>query len=434
MIHLFGTAVNGTPVHQTYTTAGGPADPGHYTFTVLPGTYTVCEQLQVPANPPWTQTFPTSGANCITAVDPAADNPTPGPLGYAIVLTGGEIEAANDFGNTQITVTPPVCNKGPVQTVLDPAGQYPGNTGPDYTVRVDLGFKVQDAVDAAALADSPTTGDTNGDGYIIILVLAHPNGQYGGSSTESVLISQTYAKPFALIGCSVTLNDATPHDTSGTIKIESGASSTPIAIGEGATPTSNIFLMDLHGSGSDVAGVEVWGDGRYLRNEENVDNAGDGFSINGNSNTVRNSSAGDSNHPNGGDGFEVNGNGNRLGDDDAFNNGGDGFKVTGDNNKLLKLDAGDRNKGNDGSGIHITGKNNTLSENSANANELYGFFVEGASSTGNSFEKNESNAGNPGGDKENGLEEYKFDAVIIDLGGNKKDNASFTTTAVGAYE
>ncbi len=101
VIHLFGTAVDGSAVHTTSTTANDGVNDGVYKFTVLPGSYTVCEQLKTG----WTQTFPTSGADCVTPGDPAADNPTPGPVGYSIVLIEGQTDGGNDFGN-QTTTTP----------------------------------------------------------------------------------------------------------------------------------------------------------------------------------------------------------------------------------------------------------------------------------------------------------------------------------------
>ena len=135
VIHLFGTAANGTAVHQTATTAGG----GIYTFTVLPGTYTVCEQMPV-AVPPWVQTFPTAGANCITPPDPNGDNPNPGPLGYAIVLTPGQIDNGNDFGNTKkATVT---CPEDP-NAVLTRTVSNPSSGVPNYAT-------LQAAYDAAS--------------------------------------------------------------------------------------------------------------------------------------------------------------------------------------------------------------------------------------------------------------------------------------------
>ncbi len=98
VIHLFGTAANGTAVHQTATTANDGVNDGAYKFTVLPGTYKVCEVLQ----PTWTQTFPTLGFDCDGPPNPDPDNLTPGPIGYAIVLTEGQTETGNNFGNTTV--------------------------------------------------------------------------------------------------------------------------------------------------------------------------------------------------------------------------------------------------------------------------------------------------------------------------------------------
>ena len=130
VIHLFGTAVNGSAVHQTYTTGTGGAPPGGYTFTVLPGTYTVCETLQTT----WVQTFPIAGAgiaDCDGPPNPDADNLTPGPLGYAVTLVSGQVEGANDFGNnTTTTVTcPEDPNRALLLTRTVKPGQGPGGSG-----------------------------------------------------------------------------------------------------------------------------------------------------------------------------------------------------------------------------------------------------------------------------------------------------------------
>jgi hypothetical protein len=83
-IHLFGTDGRGNAVHVHATTNGS----GAYTFSVAPGSYTVCET--VPSG--YTQSFPTSGADC---------SAHGGGLGYAITLTSGQADTDNDFGNFQ---------------------------------------------------------------------------------------------------------------------------------------------------------------------------------------------------------------------------------------------------------------------------------------------------------------------------------------------
>ena len=78
-IHLFNAD---SSIHLHTLTA---AD-GSYSFSVRPGTYTVCESI--PAG--FQQSFPTSGADC---------SAHGGGVGYSITLTSGEVDSNNDFGN-----------------------------------------------------------------------------------------------------------------------------------------------------------------------------------------------------------------------------------------------------------------------------------------------------------------------------------------------
>jgi hypothetical protein len=265
----------------------------------------------------------------------------------------------------------PWCRKQPVLEVLNPAGgRFPGNRGPDVIVRTDLGQTVQNAVDSGI--------DVNLDGYLIVAVVSNGSGQLGGSSAQSVVVSRTYAKPFALIGCSVTLNDPTPGDANPSIWIRSGAGS-----------PSNVFLMDLHGAGSAAAGILVDGDGRYLRNTYALSNAV-GIKMLGNANTIHNGHGSE----NAGDGIYVQGDANVLTDVDAFANGCNGFHVVGNSNQLLKLDAGDKGKGNTGDGIHAVGNGNLVSEAGTFANGGDGIDVAGASNTVTKAVAGDSGKGN----------------------------------------
>ena len=88
-IHLFGTNGGGDAVHQHTTTA---AD-GTYSFSVAPGTYTVCET--VPTGQ--TQSYPT--ASTAGSADCSAHNGTAGSRGWAITLASEQVDSGNDFGN-----------------------------------------------------------------------------------------------------------------------------------------------------------------------------------------------------------------------------------------------------------------------------------------------------------------------------------------------
>src|SRR4030095_10786667 len=79
--------------------------------------------------------------------------------------------------------------------------RFQGNLGPDIVVRVDLGPRIQVAVDAAS--------DLNGDGYIIVGAVNGGNGEPYGSTVQRVVIDRVYLLPFGLFGCSLTLVDPT---------------------------------------------------------------------------------------------------------------------------------------------------------------------------------------------------------------------------------
>ncbi len=270
--------------------------------------------------------------------------------------------------------TPPPCLKSTVQSVLDPiTGRFPGNAGPDLTFRLDLG---QDELGHTSIQSMVTDAfDRNGDGYIILLVVKDGTGVLGGSTTQGVDISQNYSSTFALLGCSVTLNDPNKADGLPAGLIEFGAGS-----------PGNIFVMDLHGANSEVAGWKVVGDGRYMRNVA-TSNSAVGLWFLGNGNTMHNGNG----NNNTGTGILVQGNGNLIDSSDAFGNGGDGVNVVGASNTVMKVDAGDKGKGNNGDGVRATGNSNVISEVDAFANGGNGIWVSGSS---NQLLKN--NAGDKG--------------------------------------
>src|SRR4029453_10206715 len=78
VIHLDGTDGQGNPVNLTDVTDAN----GDYSFTVNPATYTVSEEEQRG----WTQSSPD----------------IPGDGDWDVVLTSGQVDSGNDFGNFQL--------------------------------------------------------------------------------------------------------------------------------------------------------------------------------------------------------------------------------------------------------------------------------------------------------------------------------------------
>jgi hypothetical protein len=94
-IHLFGTDGAGAAVHQHTTTNAS----GIYSFSVKPGTYTVCETIS--GKPGWVQSFP-SGTACTNHTH--GGTLTPGPAGYtSVTVTSGGTADGKDFGNTPLS-------------------------------------------------------------------------------------------------------------------------------------------------------------------------------------------------------------------------------------------------------------------------------------------------------------------------------------------
>jgi len=117
---------------------------------------------------------------------------------------------------------------------------------------------------------------------------------------------------------------------------------------------------------------------------------------------------------------------------------GDGFDILGNGNFLKKDKAGDSGDNrNGGDGFHLVGNDNSFEECKANVNRGDGYDFAG---TGNKLKKSTSNDSGQGGSKENAGFEYTFANPVLDLTGNKKDNANFVgagvpkTYAAGNYE
>jgi hypothetical protein len=319
-------------------------------------------------------------------------------------IAAGETRTCTVTNNDFRPAPPTFCQKTAVTSLLSPSNRrFLNNKGIDNLVRVDLGESIQNAVDTAA--------DTNGDGYILIGVIANATGALGGHTSQTVVINRAYALPFALIGCSVTLHDPNRGDGQPTARIAASASSP-------TTPNNpaNILVMDLHASDSDAAGWLVEGNGRELRNVSVSGNAA-GISVVGDRNTVHNAVV----YGNQGIGISVLGHDNLLDTPDVTKSASHGIQVTGDRNQVLKALAGDKDKGNQDDGIRVDGVGNLLQDNRANANGGKGFDVSGGTGAApNRLKNNQSNSAGSGTD--NGGGEYVLlNYVKNDGGGNKAD-------------
>jgi hypothetical protein len=231
------------------------------------------------------------------------------------------------------------------------AARFVGNSGPDVVVRVDLGQKIQQAIDTAS--------DVNGDGYIIVGAVNSGVGVPYGTTVQRVLIDRVFPLPFGLFGCSLSLRDPAPADGLPTAHIT-------------ATAGPDIFVMDLHATGSTFVGWLVEGDGRYIRNAY-AKNNGVGYWLFGNGNTLHNGTAEGSADV----GVLVHGDRNTVKDTRVMTSGSHGIEVDGNGNVLLKNLVGDRGKGNGGAGITTTGAGNVIQENKVYASGADGIEVTG---------------------------------------------------------
>jgi hypothetical protein len=257
---------------------------------------------------------------------------------------------------------PSFCAKGTVEQVMNPAtGRFPGNLGPD--VLVDLRkHSLQLALD--------TVTDTNHDGYVIVGVVARDKRAPGGEVKTEIAVTRTYGKPFALIGCGVTLVDRVRCNGKPPVTVHAGAGGPEFPAGSGVT----LYFQEITAKGSDSSpGWNVAGDGRFFEAIGSQSNM-QGMKIVGNGNTVRNSFAKGSLAG----GLVVQGNRNTIDTVKAVDNAaGDGIEVSGNQNTITRSTAGGQGVGNGGAGITVSGAGNAITRNKAFGNGGDGINVSG---------------------------------------------------------
>jgi parallel beta-helix repeat protein len=395
-------------VFQTVNTGAG----GTYSFTILePGDYQACEGQKAGATS--SQTFP-NGTTVHAGETIVSDCPGPNIWGYRFTVAAGDNLTDDDFGNhTDVT-----CTKQTAIDIMDNA--FPGNLGPDITVKAfaPSNESVQDAVDDVT--------DLNGDGYLIIMVIAHANGSLGGTVPQKVVVDKDYFndpnpdignKPFGLFGCSVTMTGG--GETDPAIWIQTTAQGKETTING---HKSTVLVADLHG-GNSKWGLVAEGTERYIRNEQPTGN-GIGIVVSGDGNTVHNGVVQNSATV----GLEILGNNNFVTDTRVYTSGTDGVVVSGDNNELRKMLIGDIGKGNGGDGLLLGGNGNVLQENTARSNTKDGFHI--VVGTGNTLKKNIS-----GGSATQNNGDCEFDVADgnTDLGENKANGVLVVDVVPGVF-
>jgi hypothetical protein len=380
-IHVFDTATKAL-LQSTVTAAanaGPPATPdGFYSFTLGPGSYTVCEALQSG----WQQTAPLAVpppagetlADC--APFGAANLLTLGPRGYNFTIVSTEVFSGNNFGNFQ---PPGECPEDPLRAskikhVVDETGTSHG-PAPVY-------LTVQAAYNAA------------GNGEVIGLF---------SKTIENVVLGG--AKTLTITQCTLARitaqTDAPVMDITSTGKLTIiGPDTHGGTIGWRVGGNGGHTLKSIRADGATQYGVQVLSSSNGISWN----------SLNGNAVGLR---------------VETGSNSNTLSGGNVSSNTGDGVQIAGNNNTLK----GAKIQSNTGNGVLISGTGNTIKSNKANKNTLAGFRTA-ATATGSKFGSNASNETSQNGTKENGGPEYDFaagSAPVTNLFGNKADNVSIPT-------
>lgn len=396
-----------TPEPGTVTLAGCSTPPPgvSYAGTAIPATITSGSSCTGSPTFAAYVVFPTAG--CVPPPTPPVPPPTP----------------------------PSFCEKGTVKAVMDSVtGRFPGNAGADIVVDVRT-QSLQNALD--------TVTDVNGDGYIIVGVVARDGKVPGGQGNQQVDVTRVYPSPFALIGCGVTLMDPTSCDAHAVVDIRASAKSPEFPAGSGITlyfqeitaaasasapgwlargdgrffegigANSNMQGIKVVGdrsvihnsfaSGNVIGGISVQGDGNTIDTVQTSENdGGDGISVAGNGNTIANSTARGQGGDTGGAGIRVSGAGNLIASNNAYSNVLDGISVAGGTavspNVVSNNVSGTQLLGNGGSGISLTGTGSGagggagIKGNTTRGNAAHGIRVNGS---GHKLKDNSSGGNGP---------------------------------------
>jgi len=399
-IHLFDSTLT---VHLHTTTDQN----GKYEFVVPPGTYTVCETLQ----PGWTQTFPSSGADCSAHGG--------GTFGYQITLVAGQVDEGNDFGNFKESslIVCPEDPKAILTRTIDPTGTLHGGL-PNHLTWNDAWLHAISGEVIGVFGNTVENVVLDGDKSLKI--------------TQCTLARVTAASnslPVIDITTSGALTIVSPDTVGGTIGwlVESDDHDLKSIRANGASlygvqvlgDSNRISWNDVSGNG---VGIRVDGDGADLRGGTVSKNTGDGVVFT--ATAAGNSLQGATIQGNGGNGVTDGGTGDTIKSNKVGPNAGNGIAVSGTSNTIVSNTC----QSNALDGILVTGPTNLLDSNKTNSNTGNGIHVQ--SGSGNKLKNNASNTGNSGSSTENGLAEYQMDVAGVNQGGNKADNIGIPKTSL----
>jgi parallel beta-helix repeat protein len=410
---------------------------GTYSFVIAdPGSYRVCEGTG-PAG--YVQTAPNALSTAPAGESITSACPAPNTYGYQFTVAGGENLKGNDFGNR---IPPVTCKEDPNRAALltrtvnpgKPAGGAGVPGAPANYLTVQAAYNAardsQVAQNEVIGLSSNTTENLVLDGAKAIVITQCDSARVTAADNSKPVWQITNTKKLLIIG---------PDSVGGTIGWEllSGGHELKSIRANGASVagvriSSNGNAVSWNAIAGNPIGLDVLGSTNVLKGSTIGPNSGSGVHFG--PAATGNSLSGATIQDNAGNGIWIEGSSNTISSNKLYRNL-NGIQVSGSSNTISSnTSESNTGAGADGDGIKVSGKNNQFKDNKESKNRGDGFEVALITSTGNKLTSNASNNGSSGGSSENVGFEYRFVAAIVNGGSNKKDGASFASTAINTYE
>src|SRR5262249_55626091 len=164
----------GTPENFKPFVIGGARGGGGSNFT---GSYSATASETISCQESTTTSSTTTSSTASTTASTiSTTTSTTSTTASTISTTTSTTLTSSTTSTTLRPAGPDFCSKSEVRSVLNPsATRFMNNAGLDHLVRTDLGESIQQALDVV--------GDANGDGYVLIGVIANGSGARGGNTT-----------------------------------------------------------------------------------------------------------------------------------------------------------------------------------------------------------------------------------------------------------